>query len=327
MYLRYDRRMKSSRLLSLVLLLQQRPRSSASALAAALEVTTRTVLRDIDALSAAGVPVWAERGRNGGFSIDPAWGAKVSGLTEAEAQALLVADVPRIASELGLGEQALHGRLKLLASLPKHMRSTVERYGARLHVDPVDWYRADEQPALLNVVARAVWADEAISVRYRSWRAERDRELEPLGLVLKAGVWYLLARQTGDGQARTFRVANFKRVAPTERVFVRPRGFDLATAWRDNLLRFERELRRVRAQVRVSQVGLDRLRNMRMPHTLTGSAPDANGWVEAALLLESIDAGARQLLALGAELHVHEPHALREELARVASEIAVLNAP
>jgi predicted DNA-binding transcriptional regulator YafY len=273
------------------------------------------------------VPVWSERGRNGGFSIDPGWGARIAGLTEPETQALLVAGVPRIATDLGLGESALNGRLKVLSSLPRDMRAQAERFAARLHVDPTDWYRADEHAEHLDVIAHAIWCDEAIAVRYRSWRSERDRELEPLGLVLKAGVWYVLARASGDAAPRIYRAVNILRVTPSGRVFARPPGFDLAAVWRDNVARFERELERVHARIEVSELGLSRMRNARMRVSLDDGrvAPADDGWRMASVALESIDAGARQLLAFGPELRVREPRALRDELARSAAAVAALN--
>jgi predicted DNA-binding transcriptional regulator YafY len=316
--------MKSSRLISLIMLLQQRPRSSAAALAQALEVSTRTLLRDIDMLSAAGVPVWATRGRTGGFEIDPAWGARIAGLTEPEAQALMIAGMPNAAAQLGLGTAAVYGRLKVLSSLPKNLRAQAERYSARLHIDPGDWYRADEDPQHLRTIAQAVWDDQTINVRYKSWRAQSEVSLEPLGLVLKAGVWYVLATKARGGEARIYRVANITRIEVTGQVFVRPAEFDLAATWTEKVTQFERELLRVRARVSVSDVGLERMRNMRMPIVLVADLRNASGWTEVEVMLESIEVGARQLLALGAELCVIAPLELRTALARVSKDVAAL---
>ncbi|MDP3615481.1 MAG: HTH domain-containing protein, partial [Rubrivivax sp.] len=134
--------MKASRLLSILMLLQSHERMTAAALAQALEVSERTILRDMDHLSAAGVPVWAERGREGGFCLRPGWSTQLTGMTEAEAHALLLAGLPGPATELGLGEAALSARLKLVASLPTPLREQAAEVADRLHIDPVDWYRA-----------------------------------------------------------------------------------------------------------------------------------------------------------------------------------------
>src|SRR5450755_891180 len=197
--------MKSSRLLSILMLLQARGRMTASALAQAMEVSERTILRDVDQLSAAGVPLWAERGRHGGFQLRPGWSTELTGMTEPEANALLLAGLPGPATELGLGAAAASARLKLVASLPAEWREQAEHVGARLHIDPVDWYRAADTPHHLQEVARAVWHSRRLAVSYESWSGTRRRELEPLGLVLKAGAWYVVARSAGSEAVRTYR--------------------------------------------------------------------------------------------------------------------------
>ena len=318
--------MKAGRLISLVLLLQQRGSAGAAELAETLEVSVRTVLRDIDTLSAAGVPVWVERGRNGGFRIDPGWGARLAGLTEHEATALMMTDVSRVAAEFGLGADALSGRLKLLASLPKQWRAHAEQVGARLHIDPSDWYRAVESVEHLTAMADAVWQAQTIRVHYQSWRGRNERELEPLGLVLKAGVWYVLARLAGREDVRTYRVANVLALAATGHAFERPARFDLAQTWRDSVQRFERELLQLKAHARVSQLGLERMRNVRMHAMLIGGSARADDWLEVELLLESIEHGARQLVALGPEVIVLEPAALRQQILDLAGSVRALYA-
>jgi predicted DNA-binding transcriptional regulator YafY len=197
--------MPSSRLLSILMLLQTHGRLTAPALARALEVSTRTILRDVDQLSAAGVPLWGERGRQGGFQLREGWSTQLTGLTEPESQALLLAGMPGAATDLGLGTAAASARLKMVASLPAEWRAQAERVGARLHVDPVDWYRAKETPTCLREMAEAVWQAQRMAVRYESWRGQAERVLEPLGLVLKAGTWYVVARSEGQTTVRTYR--------------------------------------------------------------------------------------------------------------------------
>jgi len=214
--------MKASRLLSILMLLQSRGRLTAAALAEALEVSERTVLRDIDQLSAAGVPLWGERGRAGGFQLREGWSTQLTGMTEPEANALLLAGLPGPATELGLGAAAASARLKLLASLPTGWREQADQVGERLHIDPVDWYRAQDTPKYLREVADAVWHARGLKVHYDSWRGAIERELEPLGLVLKAGAWYLIARSTGQTGERTYRLASLLDLAFTGTTFQRP---------------------------------------------------------------------------------------------------------
>ncbi|MCA3833024.1 MAG: HTH domain-containing protein, partial [Burkholderia sp.] len=171
--------MKASRLLSIMMMLQARGRMTAPALAEALEVSERTILRDIDQLSTAGVPIWGDRCRNGGFQLRDGWSTDLTGLTEHEAHALILAGLPGPASELGLDGMAASARLKMMASLPPGSREQADRVASRLHIDTVDWYRAQETPEFLREVADAVWGAYRIDVKYQSWRGVSRRTLEP----------------------------------------------------------------------------------------------------------------------------------------------------
>jgi predicted DNA-binding transcriptional regulator YafY len=309
--------MQAGRLLQILMLLQARGRMTAPQLAEAMEVSTRTILRDIDQLSAAGVPLWGERGRQGGFRLREGWSTQLTGMTGPEASALLLAGLPGPATELGLGSAAASARLKMVASLPPEWREQADRVGQRLHIDPVDWYRAPDTPRFLREAADAVWQGRRIRVRYESWQATTERELDPLGLVLKAGAWYLVARPADRDQARTYRLASMLSLATTPRAVKRPRGFDLARTWEASSRRFEADLRRLQARLRVSPRGMNRLRNGRLPLVVLPQAPRgrADDWQEVMLPLESVEQGALQLLAFGPELEVLEPAALRDEIA------------
>jgi predicted DNA-binding transcriptional regulator YafY len=315
--------MKASRLLSILMLLQARGRLTAAALAQAMEVSQRTILRDIDQLSAAGVPLWGERGRQGGFQLREGWSTQLTGMTEPEANALLLAGLPGPATELGLGAAAASARLKMVASLPSAWREQADRVGQRLHIDPVDWYRAQDTPKFLREVADAVWHGRRLGVHYESWRGAAQRELEPLGLVLKAGAWYLVARTAGKDGVRTYRLASVLDLKTSARTFKRPRGFDLARTWRESAARFESDLRKLQARVRVSPRGSTWLSNARIQ--VVALAAEGSGlparsarsdWHEVLLPIESIERGARQLLSFGAEIEIIEPAELRAELLR-----------
>lgn len=310
--------MKASRLLSILMLLQARGRMTAGALAQAMEVSERTVLRDIDQLSAAGVPLWGERGRQGGFQLREGWSTQLTGMTEPEANALLLAGLPGPATELGLGAAAASARLKLVASLPGEWREQADRVGQRLHIDPVDWYRSQDAPKFLREVADAVWRARCIEVRYESWRGKAWRVLEPMGLVLKAGAWYLLARAVdakGDA-VRTYRLASLLELK-VGAAFRRPRAFDLAGTWQASAARFESELRSVEVRARVSARCLKWLAHARIPYAdLVGD--------QVTLRVESVEQGARQLLAFGDEIEVLAPPALRERMAQQAGAVRAL---
>lgn len=305
--------MKASRLLSILMLLQAQGRLSAPALARALEVSPRTILRDIDELSAAGVPVWSERGRSGGFQLRPGWSTALTGLTEPESRALLLAGLPEAATDLGLGGPAASARLKLVASLPAEWRPQAGRIGERLHVDAVDWYQQPETPADLQAVAQAVWDARRLEVHYRSWRGGAERTLEPLGLVLKAGAWYLAARPAGQAAVRTWRLGQMV-VRRTGRPFQRPADFDLAAYWRASAASFEAELNRLQARIAVSPRALVWLENARTRHVVLPDPGPRPGWRQVQLPIESIEQGARRLLGWGAEVQALGPPALCRRL-------------
>ena len=307
--------MKASRLLSILLHLQAHGRATAGVLASALEVSERTILRDIDQLSAAGVPLWGERGRHGGFQLRPGWTTQLTGMTEAEAHALLLAGMPGPATELGLGEAALSARMKLLASVPAPLRHGAATVAERLHIDPLDWYRGVDTPAFLREAAEAVWHARRVRVKYTSWRGTSRRDLDPLGLVLKAGVWYMVARQAGKVEPRTYRLASLVSMELGSATFRRPRQFDLARYWREASARFESELRPMEARVLVSPRAMGWLVHARNRcQTLPEVPVDLivpSGWRLVSLPIESIDHGARQMLGYGVEIEVVAPWALR----------------
>lgn len=315
--------MKASRLLSILMLLQARKRMTTPALAQLLEVSERTILRDIDQLSAAGVPVWSERGRNGGFQLRAGWSTELTGLTEAEVSGLFLAGLPDAATELGLGAAAASARLKIIAGLPAQWRDQAASVAERLHIDPVDWYRVAETPARLREVATAVWSARRIRVHYQSWDKLSERQLDPLGLVLKAGAWYLVARSSGSRRMATYRLANVQHLIVDEQTFERPPRFALAQYWTDSIARFEADLQRIQVHARVSARGANWLANARLktvPCTPANGAAD--GWRDVLIAVESIEHGARQLLAFGTEIEILEPLELREKVAAIARAVA-----
>lgn len=319
--------MRASRLLSILMLLQTRGRLSAPALAAELAVSQRTVLRDIDQLSAAGVPVWAERGRDGGFQLRPGWSTQLTGLTEAEAQALFLAGLPGPATELGLGSASSSARLKMLAALPEALRADASRVTARLHIDPMDWYRAATPPAHLQAVARAVRQQRVVNMRYDSWQAVRERSVKPLGLVLKAGVWYLVALAEGRTEPRTYRLSNLLSLNVLDKTFSYPKRFHLPGFWQASTRRFEAGIYTSEAKLRTTGRGLRLLKELSaaVAEAAARSAvtdPRHADFTCVTVPIESIDHAARQFLGLGVDAEVLGPPALRERMGRLASALA-----
>ena len=318
--------MRASRLLSLLMLLQSRGRVSAQALAQALEVSVRTIHRDVDELSAAGVPIWADRGRLGGFQLQPGWRTRVDGLTAPEAQAMFLGGLPGPAAELGLGEAMASAQLKLLAALPEGWREDARRVSARFHLDPIDWYRGPSATDHLPAIAQAVWSERRLAMRYESWKGEVRRSVDPLGLVLKAGIWYLAAR-VGNG-VRTYRLSNILELEVGDESFERPTDFDLAAWWLASTRRFEKELAVDTAQLRVSAAGMKALRDLgaAVAQAAEASASEADeaGWRRVTIPIESVAHAAQQVLRLGAQAEVLKPAALRRELMERIEAVAAI---
>jgi predicted DNA-binding transcriptional regulator YafY len=316
--------MRASRLLSILILLQVRGRVSAETLARELEVSVRTVYRDVDQLGAAGVPVYAERGRHGGFALLGGFRTNLTGLTAHEADAVTLIGAAQAAADLGLGEDAESARLKILASLPAGKGSVANRVAARFHLDPAPWYSRPTPPATLRKLASALWSDREVRIAYRSWKAVVGRTVAPLGLVMKAGAWYCVGA-VGDA-IRTYRVSSIQSLEITDTPVRRPRGFDLARYWAGAAIGFEKRLRSETARVRLSPLGAQLLRDWDPAAADAVDAqkpvPGDDGWIEARIPVERPPHAVREALRIGSEMEVLEPAELRTALATEAARIA-----
>ncbi|MFI1421945.1 helix-turn-helix transcriptional regulator [Streptomyces sp. NPDC020731] len=315
--------MRADRLLSLLLLLQNRGRMTAPELAAELEVSVRTVYRDVEALGASGVPVRAERGPEGGYRLMEGYRTRLTGLTDAEAGSLVLAGLPGPARDLGLGAVLASAQLKIEAALPGELADQARRVRERFHLDAPAWFRDADPVPHLEPIARAVWERRVLETHYRRWRGDVRREMRPLGLVLKGGIWYLVA--LAEDAVRTYRVSRFQAVTETGERFTRPAGFDLAAYWAESSRRMEAALRQGTARLRLSPRG-QKLLPMQFGaagvRALADAGPaDGRGWVEVELAVESEAVATGDLLRLGVEAEVLGPAGLREA---VAAAVAVL---
>jgi predicted DNA-binding transcriptional regulator YafY len=319
--------MRASRLLSLLLLLQTRGRMTAQALATELEVSVRTVYRDVESLGSSGVPIYADRGPAGGYQLLDGYRTRLTGLTGDEAGTLFLAGVPGPAAELGLGSVLAAAELKLRASLPGELADRADRVRDRFHLDAPGWFRADEPTPYLATVADAVWNERMLQVRYRRWKAPREvtRTLAPLGVVLKAGRWYLVAR-AGD-RTTAYRVVNILEAEPLPDPVERPAGFDLAVFWQEWTERYERGVYTAEATLRMTAQALDRMAFVFPPEMTrvaraNASEPGPDGWLRTVVPIESIKHGHIELLKLGADAEVLAPAELRDRFAETARGLA-----
>ncbi|HEX3427849.1 MAG TPA: YafY family protein [Candidatus Limnocylindrales bacterium] len=316
--------MRASRLVSLLLLLQSRGGQTAAELARELEVSIRTIHRDVDALSASGVPIYAERGPHGGVRLVDGYRTRLTGMTADEAEALFLSGLPGPAAELGLGTVVAAARLKVLASLPVELRARASRLVERFHLDAAAWYHADEPVPHLGALSEAVWEARRVEIGYDRGDKTVDRILEPLGLVLKAGIWYLIAG--ADGQPRTYRVSRVNRVAVLDEPFERPTAFDLAGFWTESSAAYERDTARTEVVLRIARERLDRLRGVigeRPFDTIERlDEPDPDGWLRIRLRLDWPNEVASQVLGVGPDCELLEPVELRARIGAQAAGVA-----
>lgn len=314
--------MRAQRLLAIQLLLQLRGRQTAEALAEQFEVSVRTIYRDIDALSAAGIPVRSDSGPGGGFALIDGYRTRLTGLASPEAEALFLIGLPGPAAALGLGAAAAQAARKLLAALPPGIQLDAERIAARFHLDPADWYQASDAAPQLPAIARAVLDQRQLALRYQSWSGVRDWQVDPLGLVLKGGAWYLVAR-SGE-RSRIYKVSAVQALQTLDTPFQRPPDFDLAHWWASELAAFEARLRPATASVRASASGLQRLCRLGAyaeQAVQDAPPPDISGWTTVELPVEDSEQALLQLLGIGAELEVLAPPALRDALCALLAQM------
>lgn len=343
--------MRASRLIRLVLLLQNRSAMTGAELAAELEVSERTVSRDVLALSEAGVPVYADRGRSGGYRLIGGYRTRLTGIARSEAEALFLSGVPSALRDMGLADAASAARLKVSAALLPELSDAQHTAAQRFHLDAPGWWQPlEEPPEQLPALAEAVWDDRTVRMRYRRRGAESERELEPYGLVLKAGVWYLAARVVEGGDRRVYRVDRVTDVEVRDEHFARDEDFDLPGFWEERSAAFAQSILRDEVVLRLTPAGTRMLRHAtdrraaeealakaEAAHGTSGgdgesggggesdaSGTSGGGLVTVVLAVESLDVACTQLLGLGPECEVLQPPALRARFRDAARRMAAL---
>jgi predicted DNA-binding transcriptional regulator YafY len=308
---------RADRLLSILLLLQANGRLSAGALAERLEVSRRTVYRDLDALGAAGVPVVTDRGPNGGAWLLEGYRTDLTGLTEAELEALLAFGGRGPAAELGLAPDLDQATRKIAVAAGS---SRAGRLRERVLIDGERWGRTAPVPPHLARVQDALWSDRRLHLRYR--RSEErvvERTVEPFGLVSKAGTWYLLAGV--GGQIRVYRVSRIEDAELTAETFERPPGFDLGAAWAERVRGFRESVPApVRVTVRVDPGVAGLFTRVVGEHLV--ERPEVEG--TAILRYPACDAAIGVLAGFGGAVEVLEPEEVRSRLAEIGTQLAAL---
>ena len=316
--------MRADRLLSILLHLQANGRMTAATLARRLEVSARTIHRDMEALSAAGVPVYGQRGIGGGWTLDEDYRTNLTALNESETQALFLAAPERLLADLGLRGAAEAALVKLLAALPENRRRDADSTRRRIHVDPPGWHHDEDELPALAILQEAVWRDSKLRLSYaRADGTAVERDVDPLGLVAKGRLWYLVAAV--DGQPRTYRVSRVREAVLLGEPAVRPRDFDLAAYWAQSSAGFVAALPRFRMTVRAAPEVVERLTAIGWYVRIERRGePETDGWTAFDLVLHSEEEAVRYALGFGAQMEVLEPRALRGEVLRRAQKTAAL---
>jgi predicted DNA-binding transcriptional regulator YafY len=312
--------MRADRLLSIIMLLQARGRMTTGRLATELGVSRRTILRDIDALSLAGVPVYAEGGHGGGITLDENYRTTLTGLQDREVRALFVANHAQVLDEVGLGDAAKSTLLKLLAVLPASQQPSVEHIRQRLLIDSAWWWRDAQPPPFWDQLQQAVYDDRCIQAVYERPNGETiERVLEPYSLIAKSSLWYLLAQY--QGELHTYRVARFHRITLLDAHFQRRKDFDLTAYWQTHLQEFKETISDYGFTLRLHPDRLSFIRRLVPGRYQVDETPDAEGWLTVRFDLESMDLAQMLVFGLGQQAVIVEPPELREAVLSGAREI------
>jgi predicted DNA-binding transcriptional regulator YafY len=316
--------MRADRLLSLLMLLQSRGQMTARELAVELEVTERTIYRDVMALSAAGVPVYASRGPGGGVRLIEEYRTTLTGLTPDETRALFMLSLPAPLTQLGMAETFKGALLKLSAALPQGRRADESRTRQRILLDSAWWFQAEQQVPCLQTIQEALWQDRRlrIKVRWDFFNTEFEQAAEPYGLVAKANVWYMVYGR--GGTPKVTRVSQIVEAELLPEGFTRPPGFRLEAFWAEWCREYESQppfCARVRVSPQALPVLGDYLGDRARGGLSAQSLPDRDGWVTLDLPFESFFAARTRLLGLGRAVEVIEPQSLRKSLIDFAEQI------
>ncbi|MBD2845438.1 WYL domain-containing protein [Paenibacillus sp. IB182496] len=309
--------MRADRLLSILLLLQNQGRITSRELAERLEVSERTIFRDMDALSTAGIPVYAERGAGGGWRLAEGYRTNLTGMKAEEIGSLLLSRPSKLLHDLGIGDHFEAAFQKLLAASPAAIRKNADLVRERMLIDGAGWHQSKESFAYLATVQDAVWTEKMLYIRYRKAEAIVERTIGPLGIVAKRNVWYVVGQT--DDELRTYRVSRLVDARMQEARFERPADFDLERYWAQSTAAFKESLPRYPARLKVHRDLQARLDNERYAKIIRVEESAAGSeWSELDVEFQTLESACSILLSFGALVEVLAPDDLR---ARVASEI------
>ncbi|MBH0157335.1 YafY family transcriptional regulator [Fictibacillus sp. 5RED26] len=309
--------MRADRLISILLLLQNHGKMTTKALASELEVTERTIHRDMEALSVAGIPVLAERGKHGGWRLVDQYRTKLTGLKDSELKTLFLSPSYQLLSDLGFSKDWKEARQKLLAALPNSLQSQADNLWNRIHIDIDPWKQSQHETIALNLLQQALWEDRKIRIAYEKANKESsDRIVEPLGLVAKGRTWYLVA--VSDKDIKNFRVSRIKSVELTYESFVRPGNFQLADYWNESKQNFVKNLPIFEVEVEASPAIIQRISySGRFAQVVSKGSPNGNGWIPVKLTFDTEQEAASYIIGFGDQMKIVSPHSMIESVKKI----------
>ncbi|MGE6753497.1 helix-turn-helix transcriptional regulator [Rossellomorea sp. NPDC071047] len=311
--------MRGDRLVSILLLLQTHGQMTAKELSERLEVSERTIYRDMEALSGTGIPVVAERGKNGGWSLLEDYQTDLTGLKESEIRALFVSPSAHLLDDLGLTRTSEEARNKLIASIPLIYRESAKDVWNRIHIDTSSWRKQKEKRASLEVIKEAIWTENKLTITYQ--RADGntdDRTVSPLGLVAKGDLWYLIASKE-NGDIRNYRASRIQSAVPLEETFERPKKFNLAQYWNSSTQAFIKKLPSYEVKVEVTASTLSRLTfTGRFARVLEIGDRRNKEWIPVTLSFDTEEEAKGYLLGFADQVKVIEPKELHQRILELA---------
>lgn len=317
--------MRGDRLLSILMLLQSRGKLSAGRLARELEVSERTIYRDIDALAISGVPVYAETGREGGFALLESYRTNLTGMTDGELRALFALSIPAPLAGLGLRDDLRKALEKLSAALPGERRGAEEEMRQKVYLDSTWWHQQSEEVPNLKLIYQAVMKNHQIEIRYKLMPSlEISNLVEPYGVVAKAGVWYLVCSHYGHYHVH--RVSNLLDARIAGEIFNRKDDFDLVDFWNNWCQEEEDRHFSYQVHLRIAPAFIPYLQYIFGSRVDQGKASnletDQDGWYYLEVNYESLEDARKQLLALGGGVEVLSPKPLRASIQDFGQQIA-----
>jgi len=311
--------LRADRLLSILLLLQSRGKMTSRVLAQTLETSERTVFRDMEALSAAGIPVYSERGPQGGWMLSEGYRTALTGMKPKEVISLLLSANSTLLKDLGIHEDftAATRKLETVSS-----RNSTSIFSERIHVDTEDWISSEETFPYLLTLQTALWEDRKVNITYLRNDEEKNRRIGLLGLVAKRGVWYVIGQH--EDQLRTYRVSRIVAAEITEEEFIRPDDFELSSYWELSKASFKSAIPSYQAKFSIKASTLQDLRQERFVTLLSIDKSPISEWLEVEAEFNTIQAACRIMLSLGPNVIVNFPEDLRMKVYQSALDIVRL---